>query len=152
MASYPRKKPGWYGEFVKGYRKAIKVQANGVLLGDSIVYHLQRYPNIWNRFRQRNFINMGIRGDLIQNVLWRIEHMHLPSTTSVGVIHCGINNIRGFCSSNFSPQELAFNVISCGVKLSELNPKISIIIMGILPTEDSFPGKAFGFPKLIIFC
>ena len=68
--------------------------------------------------------------------------MRLPSTTSVGVIHCGINNIRGFRSSNFSPNELALDVISCGVKLSELNPQISIIIMGILPTEGSFPGEA----------
>ena len=93
MASFPRKKPGWYSEFIINYRKAKKQRANGVLLGDSIVYHLQRYPAVWETFKKKNFVNMGIRGDLIQNVLWRVEHMRLPPTTSVGVIHCGINNI-----------------------------------------------------------
>ena len=43
-----------------------------LLIGDSLIASLSRYPNIWRRyFKPLNAINCGIGGDRIQNVSWR---------------------------------------------------------------------------------
>ena len=67
--------------------------------------------------------------------------MRLPATVSVGVIHCGINDINGALSHTYGPREIAENVISCGSKLRERHPLMSIIIMGVLPTVEAFWGS-----------
>ena len=144
MSSLPceRKKLGWYGEYARSTTKAIKSQAKCVIIGDSIVYHLQRFPKVWKKLQALGTVNCGIRGDLLQNVMWRVERMRLPATTTVGIINCGINNIRGFSNSNFSSHEVARNLVSCGEKLAAHHPLMSIVIIGILPTEESFVGES----------
>ena len=132
----------WYGQHVKKVNKAIADQVEVVLLGDSILANLARYPAVWDRhLAPLNAANCGIRGDRTQNVLWRVEHMHLPSTVSVGLIHCGINDINGPFACAYGPHDIAKNVISCGSKLQERNPLMSIVIMGILPAEEAFRGR-----------
>ena len=43
---------------------------NTLLLGDSIVAGLSRYPNVWNEyFALINTLNLGIGGDRVENVL-----------------------------------------------------------------------------------
>ena len=43
---------------------------NTLLLGDSIVAGLSRYLDIWNEyFAMINLLNLGIRGDRIENFL-----------------------------------------------------------------------------------
>ena len=136
-----RKKPSWYGDHVRGYNKIIKEQAEVVLLGDSLVANLSRYPIVWDHLDNLNFVNCGIRGDHTQNVWWRVEHMYLPATVSVGLIHCGINDINSSSANAYRPHEIAENVILCGFKLRERHPLMSIIIMGILPTEETIWGR-----------
>ena len=138
-----RGKAGWFGEHVRKYHNAIKKQAEVVLLGDSLVANLSRYPSVWNQhLAPLNAANCGIGGDSARNVLWRVEHMQLPATVSVGVIHCGVNDINGGASSTaYGPQEIAENVITCGSRLQERHPMMSIIIMGILPAEETFWGR-----------
>ena len=52
---------------------------NTLLLGDSIVAGLSRYPNVWNEyFAQINALNLGIGEDRFENVLWRAIHLLLP--------------------------------------------------------------------------
>ena len=76
-----RKKPSWYGDHVRGYNKIIKEQAEVVLLGDSLVVNLSRYPIVWDHLDNLNSVNCGIRGDHTQNVLW-------PGRTHVSSCHC----------------------------------------------------------------
>ena len=45
--------------------------------------------------------------------------MFLPATTTVGVIHCGINDIQEAASNAYGPHEIAEKVILCGSKLKE---------------------------------
>ena len=144
MSAIPkeRKKLGWYGESARHCTNAVKHQAKCIIVGDSIVYHLQRYPSVWEKLKTLGSVNCGIRGDLLQNVMWRVERMRLPVTTTVGIINCGINNIRGFSNSHFSSHEVARNLVLCGEKLAEHHPLISIVIIGILPTEESFVGES----------
>ena len=107
MNPLERTKPTWYGEHVRTYRNTITKQAEVVLLGDSLVSNLSRYPNVWDHhLAPLNAINCGIRGDRKQNVMWRVDHMYLPATVSVGVIHCGINDINEASTHADRPQGL----------------------------------------------
>ena len=104
MNPVKREKPTWYGEHVRAYGNTITKQAEVVLLGDSLV---SPYPQVWNRHLAPHAVNCGIRGD----VMWRIDHMYLPATVSVGVIHCGINDINAASSHGNVPHKIAENVI-----------------------------------------
>ena len=111
---------GWY-EDVRSYQIISKKQAEVVLLGDS-----SRYPIVWDHHLENlNVVNCGIRGDHTQNVLCRVEYMYLPATVSVGLIHCGINDISSTSANAYRPHEI--NVILCGFKLREGHLLISIV-------------------------
>ena len=123
MHSVKREKPTWYGDHVCTYRNVISKQAEVVLLGDSLVSNLSRYPQVWNHhLAPLNAVNCGIRGDNTQNVMWRIDHMYLSATVSVGVIHCGINDINAASSHANVPHRIAENVILCSTKLKSRHP------------------------------
>ena len=133
--AFARTKQTWYGDHVRCYNKSVKNQASTVLFGDSIVRNLCRYPDVWRKFEEQNIVNCGIGGDKVSNILWRIEKTFLSPSVSVGLIHCGINDIIGAPANAFKPHEIAENAISCGLKLRERHPSISIVIMGVLPTD-----------------
>ena len=67
--------------------------------------------------------------------------MFPPATTTVCVIHCGINDIQEASAHAYGPHEIAENVILYGSKLKERHPRISVIIMGILPAVETFRGR-----------
>ena len=67
--------------------------------------------------------------------------MYLPATVSVGAIHCGINDINAASSHANVPHRIAENVILCGTKLKSRHPLMSIIIVGILPIEETLGGR-----------
>ena len=51
-----------------------KSYASVVVIGDSIVAGLRRYPTVWRNFiLQYKTVNLGIGGDRIENVLWLIN-------------------------------------------------------------------------------
>ena len=89
------KKSSWYAEHARRYRKVVKDkrEVKVVLLGDSIQDNLSRYPIVWDPLKNLyGCHNLGIGGDRTQNVLWRVEHMSLPSTTAAGIIAVGVND------------------------------------------------------------
>ena len=140
--SFERRKVGWYGSHVRSYQKVSKEQEEVILLGDSIVEYLSRYPSVWDQhLAPVNAINCGLRGDLTLNVLWRVERLFIPSTCSTGIIHCGVNDINDSHGKAFKPHEIAENVISCGLQLCRKNPLMSVIIMGILPAGQTAWGR-----------
>ena len=52
-----------------------------VVIGDSIVAGLRGYPIVWRNFiLQYKTVNLGIGGDRIENVLWRINDKVLPKS------------------------------------------------------------------------
>ena len=82
---------------------------NSIIIGDSIVAGLTRYTNIWNNLFGNRFINLGISGDPVENVLWRARDISfLPSLKNV-IILCGTNNIN-----KDSPYEIAKGLIAIG--------------------------------------
>ena len=138
----PRTKPSWYGDHIKSYNSAIAEQAEVVLLGDSIVANLARYPRVWDyHLAPLQSVNCGIGGDRTQNVMWRVERMFLPATVAVGIIQCGINDIQEHSAHSYEPHIIAKNVILCGSKLKQRSALISVIIVGILPAAEAFRGR-----------
>ena len=87
-------KPGWYASH-RGHINSITWgQAEAAFLGDSLVANLSRYSSVWDRhLGPFNVVNCGKGGDCTQHVLWRADHMYLPASVSVVVIHCGTNNL-----------------------------------------------------------
>ena len=72
----------------------------------------------------------GIGGDRTQHVLWRAEHIKLPATTKIAVIHCGTNNIE-----QDQPWDIANGIISIGLAFQEKRPGIKVIVTGLLPRD-----------------
>ena len=61
--------------------------SNTLLLGNTIVAGLSRYPNVRNEYLTSiNVLTLGIRGDRIKNVLWRAINLPLPSSIKSIVI------------------------------------------------------------------
>ena len=101
------------------------------VIGDSIVAGLRRYPTIWRNFiLQYKTVNLGIGGDQIENVLWRIKVIVLPKSMRSVVIHCGTNNI-----DTSSSDEISVDVVTIARSISHPYPNIEIIVSGLLTRD-----------------
>ena len=94
---------------------------------------LTRYPNVWNNLFGNRFINLGISGDRVENVLWRaIDIPFLPSLKDV-VILCRTNNI------NKDPlYDITQGLIAIGSVFKNQSSNPNIFICGLLPRDESF--------------
>ena len=64
-------KLGWYEKFKRHIFLFEESEAKVILIGDSLISNLSRYPDVWkNYFSIHNTLNFGIQGDKIQNILW----------------------------------------------------------------------------------
>ena len=133
--AFRHNKPGWYGFHRRHVNKMIKECARVIVLGDSIVEGLGRYPDVWDLLKPFNTVNCGIGGDSIQNLLWRVDHLSLPVSLRVAVLLCGTNNMQ-----HDEPKDIAEGVIACGSKLVEKDPQLHVVITGILPRYQ-FPSE-----------
>ena len=67
-------KIGWIETHYHQTELLRKSYTSVVVIGDSIVAGLRRYPTVWRNFiLQYKTVNVGIGGDRIENVLWRIK-------------------------------------------------------------------------------
>ena len=98
-------KHGWYEQFRKHNLLLNKSKAKLLIIGDSLVSNLSRYPEIWRKyFSNHGALNFGIAGDKAQNVLWRVNNLHFSSNLHLKYIFilCSTNNI-----DHNSPQFIA---------------------------------------------
>ena len=103
-----------------------------LLLGDSIVAGLSRYPNVWNEyFAPINALNLDIGGDRIKNVLWRAINLPLPSSVKSVVILCGTNNIP-----TDTPRDIADCTNSINSIFQRLSSGINVSICGLIPRDE----------------
>ena len=109
---------------------------NSIIIGDSIVSGLMRYTNIWNNLFGNRFINLGISGDRVENVLWHARDI-LSLLSLKNVILCGTNNIK-----KDSPYDIAQGLIAIGsvFKNQSSNPNIFI-----------YSDESFSINRLIFF-
>lgn len=99
-----------------------------VLIGDSIIHHLQ-YRTVWHElFEPLHCLNFGISGDSTQHVLWRIHNGELDNIQpKVVVILVGTNNV------NDSPEDTAEGIIEIVKTVRGRLPDCHIVIVDLLP-------------------
>jgi len=125
---YPEKRcKKWLAEHEKLLQLANN-QTDLLLLGDSILFNLNRYPDTLG---DTNLINFGLRGDRIQNLMYRIQYGLLPISRNV-LILIGTNNI-----GKNNPQEIADGIISVSSMVKARLPQSKILIHGLLPRDAS---------------
>ena len=126
-----RDKPGWYAEHDKHVEISKTSSASVLLIGDSIIQGLARYPKIWNKyFTSLKALNFGMGGDRTQNVLWRVENGEIPLNTQLIVVHCGTNN-----TDRDTPKDIACGIASIGMVFQEAKPNSKIVLTGLLPRD-----------------
>ena len=104
------------------YQKKLlrKSYASVVVIDDSIVAGLRRGPTVWRNFiLQYKTVNLGIGGDRIKNVLWRINDILLPKSIRSVVIHCGTNNI-----DTSGSDEISVGVVTIARSIFHRDPNI----------------------------
>ncbi|MEI6422030.1 MAG: GDSL-type esterase/lipase family protein [Lentisphaerota bacterium] len=104
-----------------------------VFIGDSIT---ARWPAelLNEKYGKYHPVNMGIGGDWIQNVLWRVQNGVLDQARiKVIVLLIGTNNLF----NGFTPDDVAEGT-ACLIKtLRGKSPGSKILLLGILPCGDS---------------
>ena len=103
-----------------------KLRAKVVVIGNSIVVGLRHCPMVSRNFFSRyRTINLRIRRDQVENVLWRINGMVLPKSVRSVVILCGTNNI-----DTSSSDEISWGFVSITVSIFHRYPNIEVIVSG----------------------
>ena len=126
-----RSKSGWMETHYHQKELLRKSYASVVVIGDSIVAGLRRYPTVWRDFILRyETINLEIRGDRVENVLWRINDIVLPKSIRSVVIHCGTDNI-----DTSSSDEISVAVVTIPRSISHRYPNIEVIVSVLLPRD-----------------
>jgi lysophospholipase L1-like esterase len=129
------------GKIDRGYSDKHKTQcaeflakkSELVFLGDSIT---ARWPAelLQSRFGKYRPVNLGIGGDWIQNVIWRIENGVFDQVKpKLVVLLIGTNNISG----GFTPDEISSGIDSIIWALNKKTPETKILVLGIFPRGKS---------------
>jgi lysophospholipase L1-like esterase len=100
-----------------------------VFLGDSIT---SRWPQelLEQHFGAYRPVNLGVGGDRVQNVIWRMQRTQLEATPlKVLVLLIGTNNV----SSAFPPEETAGGIQKLVKMVEEKAPEAKVLILGVFP-------------------
>ncbi|BES90203.1 Platelet-activating factor acetylhydrolase [Nesidiocoris tenuis] len=99
-----------------------------VLIGDSIIHHLQLRP-IWSElYEPLHCLNFGISGDKTQHVLWRIQNGELDNIRpKVVVIHVGTNNVDD------TAEHVADAIVAIVNETRARLPEAYILVVELLP-------------------
>ena len=124
-------KPGWH-KFHQQHMSALKTNTNiqTVLLVDSLNQGFSRYTKVWNSFFRKDTINCGIRGDRVENLLWRAENLEFAPAIRQILIHCGTNNIEVN-----TPNDIANGLLCYALTIKKRNSVTNVYITGLLPRD-----------------
>ena len=124
-----RSKPGWCDlpsqHNILLHRACPKL----MLCGDSIISGLSRYDNVWRKYFSKS-VNVGSRGDKVENVLWRIQETVIPRSVNCVFLLCGTNNL-----DTHSPAEIVGHLLDCANLLTSQG--LYVVISHILPRDDA---------------
>ena len=124
-------KPGWH-KLYQQPTSTLNVNRNiqTVLLGDSLIQGLSRYTKVWNLFFGKDTLNCDIRGDKVENLLWRAEKLEFPPANRQVVIHCGTNNIE-----ECTPNDIANGLLCSALTIKKRNNVTNVYIIRLLPRD-----------------
>ena len=106
-----------------------------VFLGDSITARLPA-ELLRKRYGKYRPVNLGIGGDWVQNVLWRVRNGTLnQASIKVVVLLIGTNNL----ANRFTPDEVASGIGRIVEAIHEKAPRSKLLLLGIFPRGRSRP-------------
>ena len=106
--------------------------AKFLLIGDSIIANFDKCSDIFDKFFLHfRTLHLGISGDKIQNILWRVCNMTLPASVEYVIIHCSTNILR-----HNSPLKIAEGLINIACVLKKNYKNLHIFISWLLPRDD----------------
>ena len=137
----------------------VKASRDGVdiaLLGDSITqgwgggWDGAPFNGAWqNHFAGLKIVNLGIGGDRVENVLWRLDHGALDGASpKVVVLMIGVNNAPLVHANGVPAASVAHGIRLCIENLRMRCPESQIVLVKILPAFD--PSKEVGRQVQII--
>ncbi len=112
-----------------------------IFIGDSIThfwtsegYWKNDGTEVWNKFYgKRNAVNMGVRGDWTQHVLWRLDHGNIDGIApKLAVLMIGTNPI-----GTDLPEDIAEGVKAIVEKLRAKLPQTKVLLLGLLPRGET---------------
>lgn|GEM_PF-3497790 len=110
-----------------------RVPTRIVFLGDSITEGWStRGKQVWeSEFAGLGAFNMGVSGDRIQNLLWRLDHGATDCATPAGVVlEIGTNNVH-----YYSADEIVRGIGAAVERIQRLHPNTSILVLSLLPRD-----------------
>lgn len=148
--SAPRRSPdGGYADYARQHRTQCQLvlerQPELVFIGDSIT---ARWPQemLDEHFGEYRPVNLGIGGDWIQNVLWRVENGVLDQVEiNTIVLLIGTNNIV----NRFTVEEIVAGTKSLLAVIQRVSPESRILLLGILPRAGAANDKVFQINPLL---
>lgn len=102
-----------------------------VFLGDSITQNWD-LPNWEANYGQRGAVNLGVGGDFVQGLLWRLQAGgQWPATLrpKLAVVLIGTNN----ATYNSPPEDTALGIAEVLRLIRQRSPGTRVLLLGILP-------------------
>ncbi len=130
--------------------RAMKDGIDMALLGDSITqgwgggWDGAAFNAAWQKhFSDKKTVNLGIGGDRMESILWRLDHGALDGASpKVIVLMIGVNNAPLVFANGAPAASAAHGIKLCIENLRMRCPKSQIVLVKILPAFD--PSKEVG--------
>lgn len=127
---------GYIDTHKKLVAEVAKKKPDILLIGDSITYNWRAHGKTARKefLDVRNVVNLGIGGDRVENVLWRIRNGEVDDCTpKLAIILAGTNNI---------PRKVTIDQVAIGMKeilatLRQKQPQMKIVLTAVLPRGES---------------
>ena len=139
----PRQSEFWLNRFDEINRRIEQGNIDLLFIGDSITHFWEGtiYPTdsdphgtagqaVWDEYySQRNAVNIGIGGDKIEHILWRLDHGNIGGISpKLIVLLAGTNNAKDNTAA-----EIADGIVTIIDKLQLKLPASKILLLSIFP-------------------
>jgi len=139
----PRQSEFWLNRFDEINRRIEQGNIDLLFVGDSITHFCEGtiYPTnsephgtvgqaVWDEYySQRNAVNIGIGGDKIEHILWRLDHGNIDGISpKLIVLLAGTNNAKDNTAA-----EIADGIVAIIDKLQLKLPDSKILLLSIFP-------------------
>jgi len=110
------------------------------LLGDSLTqgwgggWDGSPWSAAWRQaFGGYRSVNLGIAGDRVENLLWRLDHGALAAAPKVAVLMIGVNNAPLVAANGVPAEAVAAGLDLCLENLRARCPRTEVVLVKILP-------------------
>ena len=97
-----------------------------LIIGDSIAKGLCRYMDIWDHYFGKDTVNLGIGGDKVEDIIWRVSNLDASKEVRYVDLIWGTNNIDKNVpadivkSIKYAIQLIKCKFYNCSVIISEI--------------------------------